>query len=258
MVVGVDGYHLSQLSLVWSTWKRHKPDLLNHPMIVFFDRDQVMPSQVRDIVDHSNLKLVAWPDADWVSYPGDPSDKWTNPQRYRMLSGFVHVPATHVETRYWLKIDTDVVASGKADWIDPLWFRDEPAIVAHKWAFTKPADQMLKLDAWVDRFAGHLPALTEKPPLNMIPKPDSDRIGHKRVISWCGFFHFDLTTLASRWAEQTVGHGLLPVPSQDGYMFYLAKRLGLEVKRVDMKRAGFEHWHTMGNVIQAAERAMKC
>ena len=68
----------------------------------------------------------------------------------------------------------------------------------------------------------------------------------------------DLTRKASEWAEQTCGAGKLPVPSQDGYLFYLAKRLDFGIKRVQMKSGGWEHWSTMFNVIQAAMRAMQC
>jgi len=38
----------------------------------------------------------------------------------------------------------------------------------------------------------------------------------------------------------------------------MAKRQGLGIRRVDMKRRGFEHWSTMFNVKAAAIRAMLC
>lgn len=258
LVVGVDHYHLQQLSVTWPTWKRHKPDLLQRPMVVFFDRDQVKRTSILEAIDHPDIKTVAWPEYDWIIYDGDPSDKWTNPQRYRMLSGFVHVPATHVDTKYWLKLDTDTVATGKPDWIQDEWFANEPAIVAQRWSFTKPPDQMLKLDQWVADYAGHVPGLSTMPALNMAPQPGSDRLGHKRIISWCGFFHTATTALAARYADRTVGANQLPVPSQDGYLFYVAKRMGLEIKRIDAKAAGWEHWTSMNNVVQAAQRAMQC
>ena len=175
-----------------------------------------------------------------------------------MLAGFVHVPTVHVDTSYWLKLDTDVVATGNDDWVDDCWFEGDPAIVAQPWGFTKPADQVLKLDEWVLNNAEKLYDLVCEPALCLTPNEGSDRVRHKRIISWCGFFHTHFTWSASTWAENTCGVGKLPVPSQDGYLFYLAKRLDFGIKRVQMKKLGFEHWSTMFNVKQAAERAMQC
>lgn len=257
LVVGVDDYHLRQLAVTWPTWKRHKPSLLKNPMVVFYDQDQVNPRRVVDVVDHPNLQIFAWPMSDYCRYEGGGgSDKWTNPQRVKMLSGFVHVPANHVKTDYWLKIDTDTVATGMDDWVDDLWFNSCPAIVAQPWPYTKPADQMLNLDRWVEQNKDRIRRLSEYPPLNLIPAEGSDLVRHKRIISWCGFFRTNLTGVASLFAEMTAGVGQLPVPSQDGYLWYFASRLQLEIKRVQMKSRGWEHWSSMANVIEASKRAM--
>ena len=252
LVVGVDAHHLHQLEWTWPTWKKNKPSLLKQPMVAFFDQDQLTADQVGMVIDHPMLKVVPWPPVG-VHYPGG-NDKWTNAQRYRMLAGFVHVPARHVMTDYWLKLDTDVVATGNDGWIDDGWFKGDPAIVAQSWSFTKPADQMLKLDEWAARHDW----LFHTQPLDLSPKEGSERLGHKRIISWCGFFHTSSTIWSSQWAEQSCGIGMLPVPSQDGYLWYVAKRLGLDIRRVDMKRRGWEHWSAMFNVKAAAIKAMLC
>lgn len=256
LVLGIDAKHLEQLQLVWPTWIKHKPEFLRRRVVAFFDKDQVTESDVRRVIKHPGLRLVQWP-LPGVEYIGDPSSKWHHPQRYKMLSGFVHVPAFAVDTPYWLKIDTDVVATGKPDWIEPSWFASTPAIVAHRWAFTKPAAQMDQLDAWVDAHRTKLIPLSSNPPLNLHPQPGSDRIGHRRIISWCGFFSTLLTRIASQMASDTVGRYQLPVPSQDGYLWYVATRLGHQVIRTNMKERGWEWWSTMGNIRQAAERASR-
>lgn len=254
LVVGVDKKHLDQLSWTWPTWKRNKPSLLKSPMAAFYDRDQVSGNELRSVIDHPDLKTVAWP-PQGVEYSGG-CDKWHNQQRYRMLAGFVHVPAKHVDTTYWLKLDTDVVATGNDDWIDPAWFDEDPSIVCQPWGFTKPANQMLILDAWAEKYAGSL-GFKDCPPLRLVPQEGSDRVCHKRIISWCGFFWTAFTGVAARWAENTCGEGQLPVPSQDGYLWYVAQRLGLSIKRVQMKNRGWEHWSTTHNVVLAAKRAME-
>jgi len=252
LVVGVDAHHLHQLEWTWPTWRKNKPSLLKQPMVAFFDRDQLTADQVGMVIDHPCLKIGPWPPVG-VRYPGG-NDKWTNAQRYRMLAGFVHVPARHVVTDYWLKLDTDVVATGNDDWIDDGWFKGDPAIVAQSWSFTKPADQMLKLDEW----ANGSQWFPNRPPLNLVPREGSERLGHKRIISWCGFFHTRDTKRASTMAVDTCGEGMLPVPSQDGFLWYVVTRLGLAVKRVDMKCRGFEHWSAMFNIKAASMRALLC
>ena len=256
IVCGVDRKHLEQLSWTWPTWKRHKPSLLNHDMVVFCDREQVGPHEVRSVVDHPRLFALSWPpiDIDW----GQPTnEKWDNPQRYKMLSGFVHVPSSMVQTPYWLKIDTDVVVTGKDDWIDPAWFVGNPAIVSHKWTFTKPPDQMLKLDQWVEENKALMPVFDDHPPLNLVPLPGAERLGHKRIISRVAFFDTGFTNLCAQLASRTCGLYQLPCKSQDGFMFYVAKRLGLEIKRISLKdNVGFQHWSTSFNVYKHSRVAL--
>lgn len=256
LVCGVDEKHLRQLRFVWPTWKLHKPSLLDMRMVVFFDHTQISRSDVRQAIDHPRLSIIDWP-MGGVNYDGDPDSKFHHPQRYKMLSGFVHVPAMTVTTDYWMKLDTDVVARSYDDWIDPIWFEGHPSIIAPKWTFTKPPQQMQLLDDWVNSNKERLSILAHKPPLNLVPKVGSDRLCHERIISWCGFFSTALSRVASEWAQATCGQGLLPVPSQDGYLWYVAKRLETQIKTVNMKRRGWEWWSTMANVEKHSQDALK-
>jgi hypothetical protein len=226
-------------------------------MVIFYDRDQVTPEAIRAVVDHPQLDLTPWP-MKGTDYHSPNEDKWSNTQRYKMLAGFVHVPAMVVHTPYWLKLDTDVVATGQSDWIDEQWFTHTPAIVSHRWGFTKPADQMVQLDEWAVANLDKLEGLWHTSPLAMEPKEGSQRLGHKRIISWCGFFNLDFTRLCSRFADDTCGRYQLPVPSQDGFMWYLAKRLGLGIGRVNMKDRGWQQWHTYFNIQFHSMEALDC
>jgi len=258
LVVGVDEYHLRQLAMTWPTWKRYKPNsILSNPMIVFHDCQQVSGAEVRAVVDHPDLRTIAWPIAglDWQREPG--KDKFDSPHRAMMLSGFVYVPALFIVTPYWLKLDTDVVATGMDDWIDPSWFVGNPAIVAHRWTFTRPADQMLRMDEWVEENKQRMPKIAEHPPLNLTPTPGWNRVGHNRIISWCGFFNTRWTYEMARLTEMEGGRYKLPVPSQDGFLWYLAERGGRKVVRANMKSRGFQHFHTWKNIENHAREAMK-
>ncbi|MFA6336096.1 MAG: hypothetical protein WCX48_11220 [Bacteroidales bacterium] len=259
-VVGVDERHLRQLAMTWPTWRKNKPSLLCHPMIVFIDRDQVTPEEVSLLVDHPNLLIVRWPPPG-ITFAGREDDKWTNPQRHKMLAGFVHVPAFFVKTPWWLKLDCDVIATGKDDWIDERWFEGNPAIVSQPWNFTKPPGQMLQLDEWIEVNSLAFPDASNLafpiPPLNMIPKPGADRIGHKRIISNVAFFNTDFTRKCSTFCTSTCGLCQIPVPSQDGTMWYLAKRMGRGIVRVQMKSLGWQVWSTEANIRKYSEEAMK-
>lgn len=261
LVIGVDWKHLEQLAMTWPTWCRHKPSLLQHPMLIFYDRTQLNDVNIRAVLkdQHPNVMMIAWPPLG-VTYP-EGNDKWTNQQRHKMLAGFVHVPAEFVDTEYWLKLDTDVVATGMDDWIDPEWFKDSPGIVSHPWGFTRPPDQMLKMDEWMEKNPWKMKIST--PPLNLRPRPGSDRVIHKRIISWCAFFHADFTALCSVLATQACGIGHIPIPSQDGYLWYCAQRWycaqhgGEGIVRTRMKRRGWSQWSTFANVRKYAEEAMR-
>jgi len=253
LVLVVDSRHLRQLSWTLPTWRRHKPSLFDRPMLVVYDRDQLRGYDVRAVVGDGPM-LYAWPPLT-VDFP-ESSDggKWYDPQRAKMLSAFVHIPGLFVETPYWLKIDTDVVAIGMDDWIDPAWFDGEPAIVSHPWKYTKPPDQMVKLDQWAEQF-GLFPGTT---PLNIVPKLGAELVCHPRIISFVGFFRTDFTRRASDLAVSTMGHRCrLPVPSQDGYLWYLATRTGQGIVRPSMKNRGWQQWSNDANVKKHAEEAMK-
>ena len=253
LICGVDKKHLQQLKLVWPTWKRHKPSLLNHPMLIFFDRFDLQSKKVFEAVDHPNLTCVPWPFQD-NPYPCLSNDKFGTSQRYKMLAGFVHIPAIHVNTPYWLKLDVDTVATENDDWIQKEWFKDDPAIIAQPWGFTKPPDQMLKLDEWASE-CDYL--MYNSKPLNLKPEEDKDKVCHKRIISWCGFFDTKFTIQCASIAKTTCGQGMLPVPSQDGFMWYLAKRLKYPIQRISMKSKGWEHWTTMYNIKKAVEKSLR-
>jgi hypothetical protein len=244
LVCGVDKKHLEQLQLTFPTWRKHKPLLMQRPMLIFCDQHEVSPRVVKRAIGHPDLVVCPWPPTG-VEYEGDFDDKWTHPQRVKMLTGFVYVAASLVQTPYWLKLDTDVVATGSPGWIDPAWFEDDPAVISHAWSFTKPPHQMEYLDGWVRRNWSELSGLGEFPPLNLSPEPGADRLKHKRIISWCSFWNTEFTKNCADWAQATCGPYKLPTPSQDGYLWYCAKRTQRGIIRTSMKKRGWAQWLTM-------------
>lgn len=254
LVLGVDRRHLDQLAVTFPTWRRHKASLMQVPLVVFYDRDQLRREQVYEVIERPDAVCVGWPpEGTPPDHYGQPTDdKWTDPQRFKMLSGFVHVPAQYVRAPYWLKLDCDVVATGNDNWIDPSWFGQWPAIISHPWGFTKPPDQIQRLDAWAQEANVPLPL----GPLGLVPVPGADRVSHPRIISWCAFFQTRFTLRCSELAGFPERCDL-PVPSQDGFMWYCAQRYGFRVVRTSMKgERGWEQWHTWKNIQRRAQDVM--
>lgn len=263
IVTATDSKHIGQLELVWSTWAHHKPSLLEHPMIVFIDMDdldKVPPERVCEAVDHPHLSIYYWPytPTEFPHKVYDSKDKFGQPQRYKMMAGFVYIPAACVETPYWLKLDSDVVAFGKDNWINPEWFVDYPAMIGHRWGFTKPASFPGLLDDWAEKH--DLGQYWSEPPLNLpLDDPTSERISHPRVSSWCAFFNTEFTQRAAWYAQQTCGTNFLPVPSQDTYLWYLARRMYGEsgVRRVNMKdQTGFTYKSNLSGVRELVKESL--
>ena len=249
VVLGVDDGHLEHFQHVIPNWKKYKPSLFNQPWLIFYDAyGKINSSKIYEILEQadampSRICLIHWPTDGVTAYETvDGIGRFGNSQRYKMLAGFVHVPARYVATNYWLKLDLDAVATGEDQWIDPSWFEDHPAIVAHPWGYTKPANQMSLLDAWVQENAVDLPPrIAMTLPLNLHYTEGASAVSHSRVISWCGFFRSSFTRECSKWAEDTCGTGKLPVPSQDGFMWYSAERMRLPIVRARMKHLVWKH-----------------
>lgn len=266
LVLGLDAKHLQQLRWVWPTWQRHKPSVCRQPIVAFYDHEQICVNDIKDVIGNC-FTGVPWPPPG-VVYRGGTS-KWDNPQRMKMLSGFIHVVAKYVETDYWLKLDTDVVATdGPDEWVDTSWFHyqpfdngstiepKQPAIVAQHWHYTKPPTQMMQLDGWVAMNHSVLEDFHGTRPVNLPPQPGMNKVKHPRICSWCAFFRTDFTCKCAEYSILTQPYGHMPVASQDGFQWYCAARLGLPLVRTNMRRYGWDFKSTMSNVRQLAEGAM--
>jgi hypothetical protein len=264
VVVGVDEKHLPQLAPMLQHWHRAQRGLFSVPWRVFYDFQGVCPKDVLEAFRKPHrppeLTIHSWP-APGIEYPPGDGTKWTDPQRHKMLAGFVYTAGTHVKAQYWLKIDLDVVSTSTGRWIQPEWFDGRPAIVASPWGYTKPAGQMAYLDAWFDRtnrlrldpdLLDHRftePLRIGTPAGATLANAGSvSRDRHARIASWLGFFETEFTKQCMRAAANTVGFAKLPVASQDGFMWYMAARMGLPIKRIQMKNHG---WAPKSNLRRA-------
>ena len=105
LVLGLDAAHLEELRWTWPTWMRFTPELRAMPTLVFYDPAEIVPGDVTFLREHPNLDLLPW------EMPAAAD------QREKMITGFVHIPAREVQTPWYLKLDTDAVATGSGLWI---------------------------------------------------------------------------------------------------------------------------------------------
>lgn len=247
LVVAIDSGHVGQLQKVWPTWRRHKPELLDHPMLVIADGSNIGDWERQlSWLDHPNREIVCW------SWPYDLKDpllvlgQSEITQRERMLTAFVKVPPRLVETPYWLKIDTDCVASKPGPWIDDEWFVGNPALVSNSWGYTKPAHLLVDVQRWAET----VPELASRPPL-AIGCTSGEVCRYPRIISWLCFVNTEFSRHVLGWVP-----GRLPVPSQDTYHWYCAERLGLPIVKKRFSNMGWGHWHTQRTLEAMSREAL--
>jgi hypothetical protein len=248
VVLGTDQRYLRQLETSWPTWRRFQPWLWELPWVLFYDRD--MPGRevqrlTQAMQKSKDVRLIAWP-------PVTPSETIRyESQRHKMLSGFAFVPAMNgiVQTPYWLKIDNDAICTASAEWPQDEWFEDTPAIVASPWGYTKPPDQMNRLDEWGSK----IPGLNSFPPLCLPVEPGAGRCRHRRICSWLFFARTEWTKEVATYCG---GNGVLPVPSQDGFHWYCAARRGDKVSRVRMKAHGWTNISSLRRLQSAVGRIL--
>jgi hypothetical protein len=240
-VVGVDEEHLAELRLTWPTWVRNRPEILDRPLLLICDADHSV-GQWQDalrFLGHPQVTVVAW-NQNGVS------------QREKMLTGLTLGPGRYVTTQWYLKLDTDVVATRPDCWIRPEWFAPDctgrqPVFISSPWGYTKPADAIARLDQW----AASVPELAAYPSLNLPARPGARLVAHRRIISWCFFGD-------TAWTRQMAAYcgGRLPVPSQDTYLWYCAARRGDCYRRINMKHSGWLHIQRRRALDQACQNAL--
>ena len=163
-----------------------------------------------------------------------------------MLTSFFEA-IKHVETKWYLKIDTDCIATNdNKGWLNPDFYKDNPVFVSNPWGYTKPNNTFDLMDDWGDKqdiFKG-----TER--LNLPYDPNSELVRHNRIISWVYFGNVEWTNKMSQSCLCSDGFYRLPFPSQDTFMWYCAERRKENYKRIKYKFFGFEHWHNIRRIQQ--------
>lgn len=231
VVVAIDNIHLNELQKSLPTWINFK-GFAKYPFLVIYDASQLHPSDDRfEIFKNLNVEFVAFKDHLTTYYT----------QREKMLTALTVIPGKYVKTKYYLKIDTDCLATNSDKWFDETWLDKNYVFISNPWGTTKPANAIQLLDDWADeKFPGIKP-------LNLQFNPDNKKIKHKRIISWIFLCN---TEWSVKMAEYFHHDGLYKLPSisdkeykvsQDTVLWYLAELHGYKYKTFNFKSKGWIH-----------------
>lgn len=229
----IDRQHWREFQLASLTWRKNRPEIWQpqNPLLIFVDA--AMPPKgesagwwerkLKRTCDHPNMRVIGWPDVSGSM------------QRHRMLSAFVYGVAQFCETELFCKIDTDTVCLQCANRYHHDWFNEtNPYVfVTAQWGYSKGIERWNRLKAW----AASIPALQGTPDVPGVEQPQKDHVRHQRIIS---YFMLGRTSFMREIAEIAPGP-LLPIDSQDTFVWFMAKKLGKRYAAIRMKKWGFYH-----------------
>lgn len=243
-IVAIDKTHLEELRLSWPTWERNAPECIRYMLVIHDDmsaNESIFPSQLDpDAPDGigfmTNSRLVqsgAVVSASSLLPAGFPRDPNATTQRERMLTALAMAPKL-VQMSYYLKLDTDTIATKSGRSVADSWFAYQdkpPAIIAPRWGYTKPGHWLDSLDRWADEVA----------PGNEKPKRESSGGVAKspRIISYA---MFGRTDFAKSMIELIEKRGRLPVPSQDTFSWYAASLFREPIVRLNPSASCWRHY----------------
>ena len=245
VVTAVDAVYIDKLYWTYQTWLKFKPEIRDMKCLVIYDETQITPS-------HPLMQVLSRLSRGKMYFRG-----WTmhgaETQREKMLSSLVFMPAEHVDTKWYLKLDADTLANERKRWILDEWFQpnekgEEPVFVASPWGYTKPGNLLDILDDWGDT----VPALAEYPRLNIPHEPGSATVSSARMASWVMFGQ----TAWTKEAIKACPSRRLPVPSQDTFLYYVAARRKDYYYRARMGHHGWAHISKLKNLQCECERLL--
>ncbi len=227
--VAIDFAHMNEFRLASQTWRKNRPEIWSNPLLLFADAGSGGEAPgwwvrwAKRVCDHPQISVVGVHDV-----PG-------STQRHRMLSSLVYGPAEYVQSEWFIKIDCDTLCLKAENTWHPNWFveKDPYNFVTASWGYTKGKEKWARLKAW----AATIPQLRDLPEVPGFEDPVKDHIRHGRIIS---YFFWGRTEFMRELATLAPGP-LLPIDSQDTFVWYCAKRLGRKYAAVRLKRYGFHH-----------------
>lgn len=243
VVLVVDSKTIEQAYYTIPTWFKNKRLLWTVPWVVVYDSRQISNERAHQLADNFRLPsptLVPW-------------HREYESQREKMLTAWVHVPPRAVQTKWWMKIDTDVIAKPHDQWMDDAWFLPDgkgeyAEYISSGWSYTKAkgGGDILEwcdsLEEWGDQFDW-------PPKLNLHEHVSGNKILYKRMASYVSYYN----TEASKYLADRCDWEL-PVPSQDTVVWYCTERRGARKIHAKQKHLG---WQSISNTKRLQKAALE-
>lgn len=216
----VDDRHLSELCLSMPTWLVFHKEIMDMSVLLVHDEsvseDDIRIEWIVDLWKNfggaSNFKFVKWPDR----------DHGYRSHREKMLSAYVHA-VNHIDTEWFLKIDTDAISIDGTSLYDKEWFDGDNVFISIPGGFNRGL--IISMERW---------AVTH-PELSLYPKIEPFDISG-RMYSWVMFGNTGVCRNFSKLVPSP-----MKIPSQDVYHSYLTKKMGLSIMGVDFPSRGWRH-----------------
>ena len=254
LVWGVDKKYFPQLFVTLPVWKKLFFEHTALPLLIWYDG---ATPELKGMIENlcESLGIGGVDIRCWMP----PLANQYEDQRDKMLTGWVYLPPNAVKTKYWLKIDSDAYpVDALTEFPNPRWFEGNPVIVGHKWNYTKQRGKQTR--DWfdtLDEWGNTTTLMHHKLPLGLRFPVGSNKVAHERIASYAAFFETDWSQiLSSECHARCDGLFTIPIPSQDTFTWYVAKRQEKLIRRVNMKRAKITNQSSYARLVEACEELL--
>lgn len=209
IVSACDPYYVEILKWTFPNWIKYK-HIDKYPVIIFINSIELNDSRL-DFLRLPNVQLIPWSKEKDLDNVTD--------HREEMLSAFFIGAARYVKTDYWLKLDSDSIATDNREFITPAM--KQYSIFSHRWGYSRP-DHIRALDSWVLTCPKHRRKLALSKPMIEQGRIEGRRFYHnsKRFISY-------ICLQKTRFTRFCVGlfkERRMPCSSQDTTAYFLIQK----------------------------------
>lgn len=217
LVVAVDAAYFKRFSKSLANWREHK--LLDNVRTLLIHDGSLSQKQLNQAGFERS-----------VVYKNDK----TTTQRALMLNSFMLCAPFEVETPFWTKLDADCTVGPETRLFESQKWRDYD-VVSHRWGYTKPQAWVPALEAWRKSKGVGRQFITDE---EFEAQKDNRTFRSSRIQSFACFHNTESSRLM---AAPAMEDGVLPVPSHDTYLWFMAEAMGFKTARVNLRHWQFEH-----------------
>lgn len=217
LVVAVDAGYFNTFSKSLANWRQH--NLMNGLRTLLIHDGSLTQVQIEE---SGFEKTVVY------------KNQHAKTQRALMLNSFMLCAPFEVETPFWTKLDADCQVSPETRLFESAKWRSYD-VVSHRWQYSKPAEWVPALEAWRKSKEIGKQFITDE---EFAAQAGNRTFRSSRIQSFACFHN---TASSRAMAAPAMEDGVLPIPSHDTYLWFMAEAMGYKIARENLKRWGFRH-----------------